>query len=143
MSALAFDTHAFIKRLVAAGMPENQAEVLADQQSRLIDEKLSTKADLAEATRLLKSDLAEATRLLKSDLAEATRLLRSDLAETERMLKVDLAVLQSEIRQTELRLETKIEATKSDIVKWLFGTIGFQTVIIIGAVIALARVVRP
>jgi hypothetical protein len=38
-----------------------------------------------------------------------------------------------------LRLEAKIEATKAEIIKWMFGTIGFQTVIILGAVIALAR----
>jgi hypothetical protein len=31
-----FDTHAFVKRLTAAGMPEAQAEVLADEQVRLI-----------------------------------------------------------------------------------------------------------
>jgi hypothetical protein len=103
MTALAFDTHAFVKRLVTAGMPEAQAEVLADQQSRLIDEKLSTKEDLSKA--------------------EAT--------------------IRFEIRQTELRLETKVESVKADIIKWMFGTIGFQTVIIIGAVIALARLARP
>jgi hypothetical protein len=38
-----------------------------------------------------------------------------------------------------LRLEAKIEATKAEIIKWMFGTIGFQTVIILGAVIAPAR----
>jgi hypothetical protein len=38
-----------------------------------------------------------------------------------------------------LRLEAKIEATKAEIIKWMFGTIGFQTIIIVGAVIALAR----
>jgi hypothetical protein len=96
MTALAFDTHAFVKRLTTAGMPEAQAEILADEQTKLIDEKLATKADLAA---------------------------------------------------TELRLEAKIEATleaaKSEIIKWMFGTIGFQTVIIIGAVMALGRLVHP
>jgi hypothetical protein len=132
MSGLAFDTHAFVKRLTAAGMPEAQAEVLADQQSRLIDEKLASKADLAEATRLLKTDLAEATRLLKTDLA----VVKEDLAKTE-------AVLRAGIRETELRLEAKIEAGKSELIKWMFGTIGFQTVIILGAVAALARFTHP
>jgi hypothetical protein len=73
-------------------MPEAQAEVLADEQTRLIDERLVTKADL---------------------------------------------------RETELRLEAKIETSvlsmKSEITKWMFGTIGFQTVIILGAVVALAK----
>ena len=36
MQNVAFDTHAFVKRLTGAGMPEPQAEVLAEEQSRLI-----------------------------------------------------------------------------------------------------------
>ncbi|GAB4122232.1 MAG: hypothetical protein Fur0026_14220 [Sideroxydans sp.] len=46
MSTLTFDTHKFIKRLTEAGMPLNQAEVLADEQTKLIDERLATKDDL-------------------------------------------------------------------------------------------------
>ena len=46
MGATSFDTHAFVKRLTQAGMPEAQAEVLADSQTKLIDEKLATKQDL-------------------------------------------------------------------------------------------------
>ncbi len=53
MSAIAFDTHAFIKRLTAAGMPEAQAEVLAEEQAKLIETQLATKIDL----ELLKHDL--------------------------------------------------------------------------------------
>jgi hypothetical protein len=86
MTAAIFDTHAFVKRLTAVGMPEAQAEVLADEQARLIDDRLSTKADLA---------------------ALATKVA--------------------------------LEAAKSEIIKWMFGTIGFQTLIILGAVITLAR----
>lgn len=51
MSAIAFDTHAFIKRLVAAGMPEPQAEVLAEEQAKLIETQLATKADIADVRR--------------------------------------------------------------------------------------------
>ena len=46
MATLAFDTHAFVKELTQAGMPEAQAEVLARSQATLIDEKLATKQDL-------------------------------------------------------------------------------------------------
>jgi hypothetical protein len=49
MASAIFDTHAFVKRLTAAGMPEAQAEILAEEQARLIDERLATKADLARA----------------------------------------------------------------------------------------------
>lgn len=46
MSTLIFDTHKFIKRLTEAGMPLGQAEVLADEQTNLIDERLATKDGL-------------------------------------------------------------------------------------------------
>jgi hypothetical protein len=91
MTVALFDSYAFVKRLTAAGMPEAQAEVLADEQIRLIDERLATKADLAPLA-------------------------------------------------TKAELDVRIEAANSEIIKWMFGTIGFQTVIIFGAVIALAKV---
>ena len=91
MSVAVFNTHAFVKRLTAAGMPEAQAEALAEELTPLIDERLATKDDLANLAT--KADL-------KADLAEV----------------------------------------KADLMKWTFGAIGFQTVIVLGAVIALARV---
>ena len=48
MSSIAFDTHAFVKDMTQAGMPEEQAELLARSQATLIDEKLATKQDLKE-----------------------------------------------------------------------------------------------
>ena len=56
MSTLVFDTHAFVKELTQAGMPEKQAEVLARSQATLIDEKLATKQDLEELELRLKHD---------------------------------------------------------------------------------------
>ena len=37
---------AFIKRLIAAGMPEPQDEVLAEEQAKLIETQLATKTDI-------------------------------------------------------------------------------------------------
>jgi hypothetical protein len=60
-----FDTHAFVKKLIAADMPESQAEVLADQQRDLIESRLVTKRDLDEAMTSMKRDLADAVMNLK------------------------------------------------------------------------------
>lgn len=46
MSTLAFDTHKFTKRLTAVGMPLEQAEILAGEQTQLIGERLAGKQDL-------------------------------------------------------------------------------------------------
>ena len=48
MATIVFDTHAFVKELAEAGMPEKQAEVLARSQATLINETLVTKQDLKE-----------------------------------------------------------------------------------------------
>jgi hypothetical protein len=53
MASAIFDTDAFVKRLIAAGMPEQQAEILAEEQARLLGEQLATKQDVA----LLRADL--------------------------------------------------------------------------------------
>ncbi len=57
MSTVAFDTHAFVKELTGAGIPEEQAEVLARSQAALIDENLATNQDLEKLE--LKQDLKE------------------------------------------------------------------------------------
>src|ERR1700729_120422 len=46
--------------------------------------------------------------------------------------KSDISGLCSDLREAELRLEAKIEATGAEILKWMFGTIGFQTIVILG-----------
>ena len=43
---IAFDTHAYVKRLVAAGVPEAQAEVQAEALSEIALANLATKDDL-------------------------------------------------------------------------------------------------
>ena len=49
-------------------MPEAQAEVLADSQAKLIDEKLATKQDLKELEERLRRDMRELELRLKHDL---------------------------------------------------------------------------
>lgn len=43
MKTAIFDTHACIRCRVDAGVPEKQAEIIADGQRNLIDNKLATK----------------------------------------------------------------------------------------------------
>jgi hypothetical protein len=73
MATTILDTHAFIKRLTAAGMPEAQAEILADQQSRVLGDQLATKQDIA---------------LLRGDLDS----LRSDMTAMEQRIKDQLTI---------------------------------------------------
>jgi hypothetical protein len=58
-------------------------------------------------------------------LGEATHV---DLA-----TKADLVALES-------KLEAKIAEVKADILKWMVGAIGFQTAVIVGALVSLVRI---
>ncbi|MEI8395730.1 MAG: coiled-coil domain-containing protein [Rhodospirillaceae bacterium] len=118
MAALAFDTHAFVKRLTAAGMPEAQAEVLVDEQSRLIDSRLT-----ATVERLAtKEDI----RTLRSETKEDIRTLRSET-------KADIQAFRSELRTVETTLELKIELAKRDTIIRM-GAIGALGVTFLSAI---------
>ena len=65
MESLAFDTHQFVKNLTAVGMPEKQAEVLANEQVRLIEANLATKRDIKELEAETKKEFANVRLAIK------------------------------------------------------------------------------
>ncbi|MFL9827746.1 DUF1640 domain-containing protein [Rhodoplanes sp. SY1] len=118
MTIATFDSLKFARALrEKAKMSAEQAEGFADAVSEAIQSDLASKADVTAVRR---------------DLADVETRLDGRIKETEQRIK-----------ETELRLEAKIEASKAEILKWMFGTIGFQTLISLGAVLALSRGLRP
>jgi molecular chaperone GrpE (heat shock protein) len=118
---MAIDTLRVAKRLREAGFTEPQAEaVTAAVQEATQGAELATKVDLAE----VKAEVAE----IKTDLAE---------------VKADVATLRSELRQSELRLEAKIEAVKTDILSRVFsmilGALVVNIIAVVGAIFAVAK----
>ena len=59
MNVAVFDTHAYIKKLEAVGVPERQAEVQAQALSELVNERLVTKQDLERAIKELEHTIKE------------------------------------------------------------------------------------
>ena len=84
-----FDTHGFVKRLTSAGMPEPQAEILAEEQSRLIQERLATKQDLERLGIANKQDLEQWTLRLanKQDLERLRITSKRDVEELKAILE--------------------------------------------------------
>lgn len=79
MATLIFDTHAFVKQLTEAGMPEPQAEVLARTQAALIDERLATKDDLQALELRLSNQIKELEARLNHQIREMESRLKYDL----------------------------------------------------------------
>ena len=82
MSALAFDSYTFVKDLIQAGMPEPQAEVLANQQQQLLAEQLASKLDI----KTLQRDLKELDAKIEASKTE----LKRDIKELGAQLTIKL-----------------------------------------------------
>ena len=57
MTSYTFDTLSYAKELIAAGMPQQQAEVISLRQRSLIENELATKTDIKNTEIELKRDI--------------------------------------------------------------------------------------
>ena len=89
MSALAFDTHKFVKDLTKAGMSDSQAEVLANHYAGLLNDRLATKEDLG----LLHKDIA----VLRKDTSGDIAALRKDMEALRTEVKSDIKHLEERL----------------------------------------------
>ena len=102
----AFDTHAFVKRLTKAGMPEDQAEVLAKGQSDLY-QRLVTKQHF-EFT--LKHELEKLRAELKHDIDKVQANLETLRAELKYELETTRTELKRDIKEMEQKLTIRLGA---------------------------------
>ena len=107
----AFDTHAFVKRLTGAGMPEDQAEILANGQSDLY-ERLVTK-EYFEFT--LKHELEKLRAELKHDIEKLRVELKHDIETLRAELKNDIEKVQANLEQVKAELKHELEANKTEL----------------------------
>ena len=82
-TAIAFDTHSFVKRLKSVGFTEEQSEVFAEEQARIIDERLAAKQDTKEIDVKIESVRSE----LKRDIKELDAKIESVRMELKRDMK--------------------------------------------------------
>jgi hypothetical protein len=137
MTAATFDTLKFVRRLRDdETFTPQQAERLADALSEAVRDDIATKQDVDLVRTDLRAEIAALRTELKGDIAALRAELKGDIAELRTELKGDIAGLRAE-------LKADMAETKAEILKWMFGAIGFQTVLILGAVIALIRIIHP
>jgi hypothetical protein len=72
---MTFDTLSYARRLRQAGVPEQQAEAMADATRELVVQDVATKADLAALEQRLRADITGLEQRLKVDMdAQSLRL---------------------------------------------------------------------
>jgi hypothetical protein len=130
MTDMALDTHALVKTLTAAGMPEAQAEAV----TTIVRQARESGLEIL-ATR---DDLVASSTGLKTELGDTEARFKLALGDTEARFKLALG-------DSEARLKLALAETKADIMKWMIGTVGGAVIInamtIIGAMLALTKMV--
>jgi len=89
MSSILFDTHAYVKKLIAVGFTEPQAETLASEQAGMIENKLATKQDFEKFRKETKQELS--TLEQKIDTLESN--VKRDMRELEMRMTIKLGLM--------------------------------------------------
>lgn len=124
-----FDTLEYAEELKAAGVPEGQAHVQARALSRLTEEKLATKDDLA----ILKTDLAHMEERLRGEIPQVETKLSGEIAQVETKLSGQIHSLEERLGG---QLKSAIAESQSTTLKWVIGLF----VTLLGVFIALLKI---
>ena len=121
MTAVAFDTLKFARALrEKAKLSPEQAEGLADALVDVFDGNLATKADIRD----VQADI----QVVRGDVEALKIQTRADIEALRLSTKADIEAVKG-----------AIASAKVETVRWLVGAIGFQTLAVLGAVVALTR----
>lgn len=82
---------------------------------------------------------AEGTAKVFARLLVADLTTKGDLSEAKTALKTDIGDIRTDIARVKADLEIRLAETKADLLKWVVGAIGFQTVVIIGTLVTLLK----
>ena len=114
---ISFDTHRFVKRLVESGLAEETAEVLADEQSRLLTDNLATKNELDTGLAAVRADLEKGLAAVRADLEVGLAGVRADL-------ETGLADVRADF-------EKGLAATEARLMRWMAGLLIAQGGVIV------------
>ena len=118
------DTHVAVKKLVASGFTENEAEdmissFVIQEQFKQLEENVVKPSEFKEAIKDLRHDIADLSNKLDSRITEVKNELKSDIAELRSELKGDIAKLDSKINETKGKLRVDIAKSKNDLLQWM------------------------
>ena len=118
MSAIAFDTHEFYKRLTDVGFSEKQAETITELQRVTVDRTLEQARHDYELDNLA----------TKRDLKELDLKLEAKIKETD--LKIELV---------KAELKRDISESKAELIRWVVAVGVLQITIITGLMLKLTN----
>jgi hypothetical protein len=111
MASYTFDTLTYAKELIAAGMPEQQAEVISLRQRTLIENELATKADIAA----MRQDMKSMETDLKKTIKTCDTDLRKSMDKTDTDLRKSMKQMDTELRKTMQQMDMDLKRTIAEL----------------------------
>jgi ketosteroid isomerase-like protein len=112
MTAIAFDTLKFVKRLKEAGFSEQQAEALAEAEADLFETTLASKQDIADLKREIETARTELKREIEAVRTELKHEIETVRTELKREIETVRTELKHEIETVHTELKREIEAVR-------------------------------
>jgi ribosomal protein L29 len=119
---MAFDTLSYARRLKQAGMPEAQAEAVAEATRDAIAADAATKGDIERLEASTKAEFA--------DVRHEIATLRADLTHEIETVRHEVAALRTELKNDAAALEARMSTA--------MDSLGLRLTIRLGGLIAVA-----
>lgn len=113
------------------GFTQDAAEATAEALDDAFGEAAATKRDI--------TDLGTS---LGTEITDLRTSLRTDLAALGTSLRTDIVALEHRVDQLAADLRKEIADKGIELLKWVIGIVGFQTVAILGGVAALIHLLK-
>ena len=120
-----FDTLVYARRMEEVGFTRQQAERLAEEQAKLIDERLVTKSDIAE----VKASIERLRIQFCGDIEQQRIQLNGTIEQQRIQLSGDIDKLRIEIKGD---IEKSADKTKLQMVLWFLGISAAQLATLAG-----------
>lgn len=138
--ALSVATHGDLaSKADVTGLKAEVASVKAELKAEISEVRGELKAEIAE----VKAEVASVKAELKAEIAD----VKAEVSSVRAELKAEISVVRAEVASSKAELKTDIADLKAEIgrieaniLKWVVGAIGFQTVATLGTVVALVRI---
>jgi len=139
MTAIAFDTLKFAKRLKEGGFTDQQAEALAQAEAEFIEQNLATKRDVKELEVGLTRDIKELEAALRRDLKELEVALKRDIEELRAGVKRDIEELRAGVKRDIEELRADLKRDVKELEYRMTIKLGAMLAVAVGAMATLVK----
>ena len=134
MSAIAFDTLRFSKRLRSGGYTEEQADALAEAYAEAVSDGVASKSDLQLAAEKANGELHKVGAQLDTKVDAVAARLDAKIDKVAADLDAAVTTLRGEIQYLAKELRIEIRDSKISLIKWFVPMMMGQTAVTVALI---------